>query len=53
MNDPLKEAMSYNTTFKLTFAQSIQYLVFCITFLFLYDEVGHQQTSEHIPLMVG
>ena len=41
--------LSYNATFRLTFALSIMYLLFCSFFILLYDEVRHQQISEYIP----
>ena len=42
---------SYNTASKLTFALSIQYLLFCSTSIMLYDEVKHQQRFECISFI--
>ena len=42
-------SLSYNTTFRLNFASSIQYLLLSFSFDLCYDEVKHQQRAEHIP----
>ena len=44
--------LSENTVYKLTFALSIQYLVFCSTYILLYDKAKHQQRFEYNPFEV-
>ena len=48
----LEEALSYNTSFRLTLALLVQYVLFCSIFMFhFYDEMGHRQTSYRIALI--
>ena len=39
-----------NAAFRITFAMSIQYLLFCSTFDLLCDEEKRQQTFEYLSL---
>ena len=43
--------LSCNAAFRLTFVVSMQYSLFCSTFVLLYVEVRHQTAFESIPLI--
>ena len=41
----------YKPAVRLTFAPPIHYLLFCPTFVLLYDEVRHQSKFKYVPLI--
>ena len=40
---------SYTPAVRLTRALSIQHLLFCLTFVYSYEELRHQLTFDYIP----